>query len=216
MHTRSARDRGSDRRRRAALAFGALLATAALAACGGGSSPATPAATQAATAPAATAALPLSTAPAPWPAPADVLPHIEAAGLPALGGEQLAYHVHAHLDVVVNGSAEPVPANIGIDYQRQRISPLHTHDATGIIHIEAAAPATFTLGQFFTEWGVRLDASCVGGYCNSATQPVRVYVNGKPAAGDPRAIALTAHEEIAIVIGSQSDVPSSFDFPAGD
>jgi hypothetical protein len=220
---------GSDRRRRAratarraGLALVAALALAALAACGGSSggaatATATSGGNAATAAPATTGAPPpLSTATVPWPAPADVLPRVTAAGLPALGGEQLAYHVHAHLDVIVGGNPQVVPADIGIDLQRQLISPLHTHDASGVIHIEAAQPATFTLGQFFTEWGVRLAPGCVGAYCDGANQPVRFYVDGKPVTSDPREIALTAHEEIAIIVGPQTDVPSSYAFPPGD
>ena len=62
------------------------------------------------------------------------------------------------------------------------------------------APAPNRLGQFFTEWGVRLGRACVGGYCRPEQH--RVYVNGKRYTGDPRAILLTDHKEIAIVIGT--------------
>ncbi len=222
------RRRGARARRAAAvvaLAAAAALTLALAAACSGaGGATATPAGavdgtTHAVTTPAAAASgtpVPMSTAAAPWPAPANAVSHITAAGLPALGGEQLAYHVHAHLDLVIEGNPQVVPAGIGIDLQRQLISPLHTHDTSGIIHIEAAHPATFTLGQLFIEWGVRLDAKCVGGYCDGPDQQVRAYVNGKPFPGDPRTIALTSHEEVAIVVGAQRDIPSSFEFPAGD
>jgi hypothetical protein len=85
-----------------------------------------------------------------------------------------------------------------------------------VIHIEAAQPASFTLGQFFTEWGVRLDAGCIGAYCDAANQPVRFYVDGQAFTGDPRAIALTPHAEIAIVVGPLGTVPSSYDFAPGE
>ena len=45
------------------------------------------------------------------------------------------------------------------------------------------------LGQFFVEWGVRLDSKCVGTYCKPKT-PIRIYVNGKEQKGDPRQILL--------------------------
>jgi hypothetical protein len=45
------------------------------------------------------------------------------------------------------------------------ISPLHNHDYTGVLHTESTESRLNTLGEFFTEWGVRLDAGCVGGYC---------------------------------------------------
>lgn len=160
-------------------------------------------------------ASPLSSGLAPWPVPAGEAARIVAAGLPALSQEQLAYHIHAHLDIIVDGKSQPVPAEIGIDAQAQLISPVHTHDATGIIHIESPDRRTFTLGQFFTEWGVLLNESCVGGYCSPQT-PIRVYIDGRQFSGDPSSIELTAHEEIALVIGTPpGQVPDHFDFPQG-
>ena len=34
------------------------------------------------------------------------------------------------------------------------ISPLHTHDVTGIIHTESSTHKDNTLGQLFVEWNV--------------------------------------------------------------
>ena len=161
---------------------------------------------------------------APWPAPGDPLRRAVAAGLRPEPREQLAHHVHAHLDVFVNGKHVTVPAGIGIDITdpevkvftdtpngakayggielcaRPCISPLHTHDDTGILHTESATATSNRLGQFFTEWGVRLNRSCVGGYCRPGD--IAFYVDGKPYGGDPRAIPLTDRREIAIVIGT--------------
>ena len=51
----------------------------------------------------------------PWPAPSDPLDRAIAAGLEPETQEFLNFHVHAHLDVFVNGSPVEVPAGIGID-----------------------------------------------------------------------------------------------------
>src|SRR6266516_4942863 len=89
----------------------------------------------------------------PWSAPADATAAVAAAGLPMLGEEGTALHIHAHLDVIVNGNPVQAPADIGVDDARQKISPLHSHDTTGVIHIESPNKTdAFTLGQFFTEW----------------------------------------------------------------
>jgi hypothetical protein len=67
------------------------------------------------------------------------------------------------------------------------------------------------LGQFFTEWGVRLGRDCVGGYCRPTS--IQFFVNGKRYDGSPRAILLTDHKEIAIVIGSPpGKIPKTADF----
>ena len=130
-----------------------------------------------------------------WRAPKDPLERTVAAGLEPERKEFLIHHAHAHLDVFVDGEPIAVPAGIGInidDPEVQRfedpdgsvgyggikrcrkpcISPLHTHDATGIIHTESTSPEPNTLGQFFTEWGVRLSDSCVGEHCSP--EPDRV------------------------------------------
>ncbi len=168
----------------------------------------------------------------PWPAPTSPLALTVAAGLKPERKESFIHHVHAHLDVFVNGKHETVPAAVGINVhdpgvhlfkapdgskayggiqlcRKPCISPLHTHDDTGILHTESASPVPNTLGQFFTEWGVRLSRRCVGGYCRPAA--IAIYVNGKRYRGDPRAITLTDHKEIAVVIGTPPDrIPAKF------
>ena len=169
-----------------------------------------------------------------WHAPPDPLERTVAAGLEPERKEHLTYHVHAHLDVFIDGEPIAVPAGIGIeidDPEVQRfeerdgsvayggikrcrkpcISPLHTHDGTGIIHTESASPEPNRLGQFFGEWGVRFSGSCVGEYCSP--EPIGFYVDGKRYKGDPRAIELTEGKEIAIAIGAPpSRIPETADF----
>jgi len=170
-----------------------------------------------------------------WPAPADPLDRTVAAGLEPGVREFLINHVHAHLDVFVDGQPVTVPAGIGINIAdpgvrrfdepggtayggiegcaRPCISPLHTHDTTGILHTESSTPDPNTLGEFFTEWGVALSQTCVGTFCRP--QPIAVYIDGRPYTGDPTAIQLTDRLEIAIVIGTPpAEVPSTADFSA--
>ena len=91
------------------------------------------------------------------------------------------------------------------------ISPLHTHDAYGFLHLESKITGPHTLGQFFVEWGVTLSATCVGEYCSP--KAIAVYVNGEPYTQDPGAIELTDLKEIAIVIGTPPPViPKTADF----
>ena len=200
-----------------------LLLVLALAGCGGGSKK-TP--VRAAPTPAKGAA--------PWPAPADPMKLTEKAGLTPETHEFLLYHVHAHLDVFVNGTPVTVPAGIGINIHdsgvhnakakdgstvygfidppcaQPCISPLHTHDISGILHTEAKKNQSNNLGEFFTEWNVRLDAKCVGGYCKPAAS-ISIYVDGDAYTGNPRQIGLENLREIAIVIGTPpTKVPSTF------
>jgi hypothetical protein len=190
-----------------------------------------------ATAPTTTTRPPPATGAAPWPAPPDPMARARAAGLVPRGFETLEHHVHAHLDVFVDGVAQVVPAGLGIDIhdpavhsadnnghpqygginppcKQACISPLHTHDETGILHTESPTNADNTLGELFTEWGVKLSPTCVGGYCAPAWK-VAVYVAGVRHNGDPRRIALTDHAEIAVVIGNPpAKIPAAGDFSA--
>jgi len=211
----------------------ALAGLAALslssAACGGSSSSSATSSSVSTAHPAGGASVPS------WPAPADPLRLTLKAGLKPGPFETLIHHVHAHLDVFVNGIAVRVPAGVGINIHDpgvhqstgpdgtpayggiQRcaqpcISPLHTHDDTGILHTEPASSVPNLLGQFFIEWGVRLTPTCVGSYCRPATL-IKTYVDGQPFAGDPRTIQLTDHKEIAVVIGTPpKTIPSTADF----
>jgi hypothetical protein len=100
---------------------------------------------------------------------------------------------------------------IGI-YDGQFLTELHTHDASGIVHIEAPKKRDFSLGQFFGDWGVRLTPTCIGGYCKPKTQ-WRMYLNGVPYAGDPSTLVLRKHQEIAFVIGTPpKKIPATYRF----
>lgn len=168
------------------------------------------------TAAAQTPARVADTAP-PWPAPADATAAVHAAGLPMLGAEGTVLHIHSHLDVLDDGRPVQVPALVGIDENRGTISPLHTHDTTGVIHIESPTQRTFTLGEFFREWGVSLSSDNIGALHAGNGKTVRAYVNGVPRQGDPASITLGAHDEIVVAYGSQhADVPSKYDFPDGE
>ena len=204
-----------------------LVAVSALTGCSGGGVDA-PDDVQAAPTPASGAA--------PWPAPGDPLGLTRKAGLEPETHEFLDYHVHAHLDVFVNGEPVVVPAGLGvaIDDPAVRhdvlvdgtdnyggidppcaepcISPLHTHDVSGVLHTETKEPSPNTLGQLFTEWNVALDGSCVGGYCEPEAS-VLVYVDGRAFEDDPATIELTDGKEIAIVIGTPpEEIPVSYRF----
>src|ERR671937_595760 len=135
-------------------------------------------------------------------------------GLNALSQEALAFHIHQHLDIFVNGKKVAVPAFIGID-DGSFITELHTHDASGIIHVESAQTKPYTLGQFMSVWGVRFSKRCIGGYCASGGKPLRFYLNGKPFRGNPDNLILKNHQEIAVVYGkAPKKIPSTYDFAA--
>ena len=139
-------------------------------------------------------------------------------------GEQTLFHIHAHLAVFVNGKARRIPAAIGIAGAQVQQTPngpyiatgtcfywLHTHAADGIIHIESPVQRTYTLGNFFDEWGQPLGPAQAG----SATGRVVALYNGQVYQGNPRDIPLTAHAQIQLEIGTPLITPQPVTFSAG-
>jgi hypothetical protein len=135
--------------------------------------------------------------------------------------EQSVYHIHAHLAIYVNGTQMTVPYGIGIEKPWQTTPDngsefvqggaafyyLHTHDDSGIIHIEAPTQQTYKLGQFFAEWNQTLSATQIGSHTGSVT----AYVNGQKYTGDPSDITLTSHEVIQLDLGKDvAPVPYAF------
>jgi len=138
--------------------------------------------------------------------------------------EQVLFHIHAHLTVVVNGSPRQIPAGLGIAGAQAQNTPqgtfisggkcfywLHTHAADGIIHIESPVHRTFTLGNFFNVWGQPLGPSQAG----PAQGHVTAIYNGKVYHGDPRDIPLTKHAQIQLEVGTPLVAPGSITWPSG-
>ena len=152
-------------------------------------------------------------------------PRLKAIGLHALSREGVAVHIHQHLDIVVNGRVlRGLPAYIGIHIDQSKpkasyITEIHTHDQSGIIHVESPTVRTFTLGNVFDVWGVRFSSSCLGGYCAASGKKIYVWVNGKRVRTDPRQIVLKSHQEIVVAYGTLASVPKpvppTYPFPQG-
>ncbi len=129
--------------------------------------------------------------------------------------ETVKYHIHVHVEVYVDGKMMRLPAGIGItnppllekyskgDFYDVGLYDclywLHTHVADGVIHVEAPAKQTFTLGEFFDIWNQPLGPNQVG----PAKAKVVVFENGKQLVGNPRATQLLPHAVIQIDVGSR-------------
>jgi hypothetical protein len=128
--------------------------------------------------------------------------------------EQLSYHVHAHLAMFNQGQPITLPPNIGI--RTDCISWLHTHDATGVIHIEAPSPRTYSLGAFVHVWGQPLDSTHLVTEVADSQHEIRAFVNGQPYAGAPEDIPLEPHAVIVLELGPPFIPPPPYVFPAGE
>ncbi len=145
-------------------------------------------------------------------------------GISCQSSEQTLFHIHAHLTIFVNGAPRQVPAAIGIPGARAQSTPqgpfiasgtcfywLHTHAADGVIHIESPVQRTYTLGDFFDEWGQPLGPGQVG----PARGQVTAIYNGQAYRGNPRNIPLTAHAQIQLEVGTPLIAPISITWPSG-
>jgi hypothetical protein len=148
----------------------------------------------------------LQTGPAPW-TPEYTFLSRRLAALRLPGQSDTVFHIHALLRIFIDGRFVPVPAQIGIDPEGRFLAPLHTHDASGVVHIEADRPFPFTLGEFFTIWGVRFSDTRIGAYADHGTRRLRVYVNGRRVA-DPVAHVLRAHDRIVVGYGPAGSFPA--------
>jgi hypothetical protein len=139
---------------------------------------------------------------------------IDGIACATLAKEVVKYHVHVHVALYLNGGMVRLPAGIGVT-QPPLIEKfktgkfydvglydclywLHTHVADGIIHVEAPAKQSFTLGQFFDIWNQPLSVSQVG----PAKGSVVIFENGKRLIGNPRLTPLLPHGDIQIDVGT--------------
>jgi len=201
-----------------------LVAACAAAACGGTGSRST--STARATSTAATTTASAAQRLGPEGIPLEAGPALASAATTTPGGavdgvqcapiEQLVYHIHAHLQVYVDGHPRALPAAIGLIgpvaeqttygpfYGAERCYYwLHTHAGDGVIHIESPSVRVYTLGNFFDEWRQPLSRTQVAG----AKGKVTAFLNGKPWTQPPRAIPLLPHASIELDVGEPTVSP---------
>jgi hypothetical protein len=140
-------------------------------------------------------------------------------GIPCQTSEAVQLHIHSQLSLFDNGTQVQIPAFIGMAPTPQGgcLYWIHTHDASGVIHVEAgdvSAPngGPYTLGMFFDIWGQPLSRTQIGPFKGAVT----AFVNGQPYDGDLRAIPLRSHQLIALEVGTPIVKPPHYLLPAGD
>jgi len=120
---------------------------------------------------------------------------------------KMVLHNHATLNVTYNGQTQVVSQHIGMvsvgkaedpllygdhsldKYGMEGMSPLHTHDASGIIHVESNTMRDFRLGEFLDIWR-SLDVN---------DKTVQATLNGNPVS-DFRNIILNDGASISLNI----------------
>ncbi|HZO96662.1 MAG TPA: hypothetical protein VFB42_04755 [Gaiellaceae bacterium] len=168
--------------------------------------------------------VPVPDAPALAPAASKATPSSGVGGIRCERNERLAFHVHAHVAVFVNGRPRALPAGIGVWPALPEavvrtgtfgltpeacLSWLTTHFADGIVHVEAPVRRAFVLGELFDVWGQPLSRTRVG----PARGPVVAIVNGGVWTGDPRRIPLASHAQIQLEVGRPLVAYQPVEFP---
>lgn len=130
-------------------------------------------------------------------------------GMSCLSSQGGALHIHQYLDLYINGQRVNANPGVGIVDAQNCLYPLHVHDKeANIIHNESdQQTVSFTLGQFFDVWGVKLSTSQVGGYQVDSTHKLVIKLidqNGVVTTytGNPHNIPLTEHQTIYVLYNS--------------
>jgi hypothetical protein len=153
------------------------------------------------------------------------------------------YHIHVFIGLYVNGTEYALPRGLGVanpegngpsvNYATMCFYYTHTHDSTGILHIEdpnlgvvdsPPVDSKYALKTFFDVWGISVNNAQFGQFAG----PVEVFTSGQqyrgndgpsfvvpesalqPWYGDPNTIPLYSHEVIWFLVGPSypSQLPS--------
>jgi hypothetical protein len=118
-------------------------------------------------------------------------------GIPCQPQMSNNYHIHIYLAVFVNGQQMALPIAIGMENPGAPSAGfidtatcfyfIHTHDSTGIVHVEDTSPVEspptgtiFTLQNVLDVWGITSDANHFGPFSG----PVEVFTSGQVYRGD--------------------------------
>lgn len=85
-------------------------------------------------------------------------------------------HIHPTLEIFINGRSQTIPANIGIG--QFCFNALHTHDSSGVIHVESPIQMDFKLSDFFAVWKETFNKNQILDYKADAAHTIRETVNG--------------------------------------
>jgi len=129
-------------------------------------------------------------------------------------------HWHFTLSISIYGQQATIPEGVGIHPNLWRFhaldsyatnpgtAPIHTHDNTGLIHIEATGPPIgYTLGDFFAIWGLRFDENCLSNICVSNSTVINMFVNGEQNYQFDKYVPHD-HDVISIQVGPVSQLQS--------
>lgn len=105
------------------------------------------------------------------------------------------FHIHPHLEIIINGQKQEIPANIGV--KPWCMNAIHTHDNSGKIHVESPVQRDFILDDFFYVWGKAFNKNQILDYKADEDHKIRQTINGSESQDYENTI-LKDEEEIVI------------------
>lgn len=105
------------------------------------------------------------------------------------------FHIHPVLKIMINGQTQELEKNIGIT--PNCMNSLHTHDSTGIIHVEAPEKRDFNLSDFFAVWGKTYSKDQILDFKVDENHTISQMVNGQDNT-DYENLILNDKDEIVI------------------
>ncbi len=144
------------------------------------------------------------------------------------------YHVHPFLGIYYNGKEVALPDGVGMadpeadgmfqgipDWTQYAYNPqnpkepgcfyqMHTHDASGLIHVESSNPnnipqngSMYTLGDFLGLWGIPLSNNQFG----PLTGSISVWTSGQISRGGPGSSGEVLSNTYTLYNGNYSQIP---------
>ncbi|MEO7039750.1 MAG: hypothetical protein ABI446_09925 [Gemmatimonadaceae bacterium] len=192
--------------------FGLVIGVSSSLSCSGDRSPTTPTPPVDPTAPTFSAPIPIAighTIGAATYAPFDSVTGGQGQNVDGIScdGSIPIQHIHAHLTLIADGVQRAIPLGIGASgaevisnfvVDARCFYWVHTHDASGIIHIESPNATQRNLGELFAIWGEPLSRSNVGGFTGAVT----AYVDSTRYDGDLGSLGFVERQQITLIVGT--------------
>ena len=121
----------------------------------------------------------------------------------------LARHDHSNLTIIINGNEHEIPSDLGINteicnQEGAYMHAVHTHDASGRLHIESNTAIDIPIGVFFDIWGVHFNETGIFDYRVNSTHELIFIVDGVTNY-DYDDYLLVNNKEIVIMFQSRSN-----------
>jgi hypothetical protein len=143
-------------------------------------------------------------------------PPASAAAVAQCRGE-LGPRVATHVELFAENRVVVIPAGVGTQGPRRLFAGrvvgarcfgrLVTLEPTGVVLVRPGREVR--LAELFRSWGLGLTSRELAGFRGR----VRVYVDGRERAADPRSVTLTRHAEIVLEVGPYVPPHRQFLFP---